>query len=653
MDHRALLSRIKNAIAILTPVIWLIILPYLFYRKQLSILESYYQWDGFLGLLFLGLIFLILIDGLLTWYLKNQTSIADQIAAFVIETYFSLAFVFLILILAISLDPWLRTPLILRFYEIIGYFWVVIGGVIFFLARHKNPVLFQSRQGIWRLFRHFFSKRIFTIILLIAILLLGFYLRMQNIGNFSPSVDEFPHFKNAIFILEGNLVEYRRAYWTVTMPVAASFKLFGINVYNARVPMVILNLAAMIPLYYFMRGFGRWTGILAVFLYAVNPSIVSMSQLTRDYAPASIFIYWVFFLTADFLRSDLKHGIRSVLFSQKWKLITLFLIFIFAYLDQKSISSVIIANFVAFVFVFAIKMVGEYSKGRKKLGAALGLAVVVISIMLLFAGKFHISEIEVTTKYLEILTTNQFANWSYFFPSISILLIGYMFFEIGRYFFSNKKQKEHVFFYLSFLFFGLLVYTTLFLFTGRLGARARYFVVFVYYLLPIAAIVLIRAFNWLVRNFQTGNIPPTLVITAALFLFCVNFPALKKNSEFSIGYNPITNTPHYDYSAGYEYLEANYVEGEAVVSDQIHKYDYINDRFLQESDVINLKPYTKNEMTFDQLVASHARGWVVKSKNSGLKPPNFQFNDFQLSEYKVEFIGIFNDDLAIWRWEKE
>lgn len=653
MIQNSIFARISQIAQVIVPLNWLAILPFLFHRELFDFSDSTYSKLGYVSLLLFSLFFFILVEGLSKKQSDDNPTVIKRVFDLLISVYFPVVIITLIISLAIALDPWLRTSLVLRMIELIGYF-AIVGGLVFYIVtRGKFSNLMGEKSNAWSEVGRLFSKRLPKMLLIGSIIIIGFYFRLENIGNFSPTVDEFPHFRNAIYILEGTQVEYSRAYWTVTMPVAISFKLFGISETTGRVPMAILNMLATIPLYFFMKRFGQWIAIFALFLYAVNPSIITMGQLTRDYAPAPIFIFWVYFLTTDLLEAEISSGFRKFIRDQKWKILILFLIFVFIFLDQKSISGVVIANFAVFTLVFLFKALREYENGRKKLFTVIGVGLFVLAGLLFSSKKFQLDGIFLVTKYWEVLITNRFANWSYFIPWVSFGLLIYILFVLVLYFFPSKQKVDHVLFYILLVFIGLMVYSTFFLFTGELSARMRYYVVFVYYLLPVTAIVSQKLVNWLPGSIKSESVYRNLAFATMFFLLFINLPALKSIFEFRFGQNPISNSPHYDYSVGYEYLETHFRVGEVVVSDQIHKYDLIRERFLPEVDVINLKPFTEFEMTFDDLVLGASRGWVVKSKNNGLKPHDFKFETFTLESYDFEFVGIFSDDIAIWKFHKQ
>lgn len=136
-----------------------------------------------------------------------------------------------------------------------------------------------------------------TIALLLAVItLMGAWLRVDNLGIRSFSVDEVLHVFAARSLndtgrptLPGG-EPYHRAY-PVTWAVAAAFARFGESEAAARLPIAVAGVAT-IPAVFALGAalFGPATGLAAAFLLAASPDAVAMSRFVRMYAPAQLLV---------------------------------------------------------------------------------------------------------------------------------------------------------------------------------------------------------------------------------------------------------------------------------------------------------------------------------------------------------------------------
>jgi hypothetical protein len=141
------------------------------------------------------------------------------------------------------------------------------------------------------------------LLVLLALLAIGLVLRTWNLAELPPYADELLHLETAKSIVHGqplNSVVYLRSLYTVTIPVAISLLLFGVNLWSARFAGVIVNSLAVIPLYLLGRRINKFVALLAVGLYATNPWIIAVSRNVREYAYYSFFFYLVAWVMLKF-----------------------------------------------------------------------------------------------------------------------------------------------------------------------------------------------------------------------------------------------------------------------------------------------------------------------------------------------------------------
>lgn len=135
------------------------------------------------------------------------------------------------------------------------------------------------------------------VFLVSAGLVLAALLRVFNLGSLFPAVDEYYHLIAAKQIVEGAALDavYPRGLWIVTLPVAAALRVFGYQLWAARLVGVVFNVLAIIPLYMLTRKINRPVAALACLLYATSPWIITFARVAREYAYYPFYFYWIIY----------------------------------------------------------------------------------------------------------------------------------------------------------------------------------------------------------------------------------------------------------------------------------------------------------------------------------------------------------------------
>ncbi len=134
-----------------------------------------------------------------------------------------------------------------------------------------------------------------------AVLALG--LRLINLGTANPAVDEYFHLAAARQLVEGASLGsvYSRGLWIVTLPVSLAFRMFGYQLWAARLAGALVNVLGIWPLYLRARRINRPVAVLSVLLYVTSPWITTFARLTREYAYYPVFAYWIILGMVSFL----------------------------------------------------------------------------------------------------------------------------------------------------------------------------------------------------------------------------------------------------------------------------------------------------------------------------------------------------------------
>ncbi len=265
--------------------------------------------------------------------------------------------------------------------------WIVIGvGTTFTLVK-----IFQNQFArAWKS-NPFFEKdilgkraRLKTIIILSLCFVLGLAIRLINLDGFPPYVDEYITTHNIFRLLNGFPFEWKRAFPTVGIPVLVSFKLFGINLWAARFPMVVINLIAIIPLYFLGKKINRNVGLISVALYTINPWIIAVSRTVREYAVLPLY----YFVSAVFLIDLLEWEnttIKSYLRKNAWKMLILGLILVNAVYDKQSILKIVIINFGVFGILLLLKTLKSKTPTKVKV-TSLIVSIVIFTLLVIVSS---------------------------------------------------------------------------------------------------------------------------------------------------------------------------------------------------------------------------------------------------------------------------
>jgi hypothetical protein len=133
---------------------------------------------------------------------------------------------------------------------------------------------------------------------ILGLTLAALLLRAFNLGAVFPAVDEYYHLIAARQLVQGAALSavYERGLWLVTVPISEAFRIFGFQVWAARLTGAIFNSLAIIPLYVLTRRINRPIAVLSCAIYAISPWIVTFGRVAREYAFYPFYFYWIVYL---------------------------------------------------------------------------------------------------------------------------------------------------------------------------------------------------------------------------------------------------------------------------------------------------------------------------------------------------------------------
>ncbi|MFN2195334.1 MAG: hypothetical protein ACK2UW_04340 [Anaerolineales bacterium] len=509
------------------------------------------------------------------------------------------------------------------------------------------PVLGPLLQGIWRQGLFFWG-------LLAGIVLLGLLLRLWNLDALPPFTDEYRHLGTARLLLEGtplSQIAYRRSLYTVTLPVFASFKLFGMSLWSARFAVVCLHMLAVIPLVLITLRINQAVALLAAALYLFSPWLVATSRLVREYAVYPFFFFltaWLMLRLYDSLPEDLvlRRDLRRLLTPANLVLAVL-LVFVLVYafiIDSQSTFRVVAALYPAFLVLLLLKLDWREQANRTLGLGLLALAVLALVLVLIRSGgvNFQISG-QLNTYFLTLLYEQPPQQWYFQRPIISLLILALAVLSVGWVTRSSRAQL------LLFLVYGVIL--LLFVFFSVKGEKPRYGVSLGYWHVFIMAAGLYAALLVLRRWLR-----PALagMAAAVMLLFFWNIPqSFVPALHTASGYAPITEEFHANLDPSYAYLRLHAEPGDALVTADLFQM-YLDWRRGLDFAAVYLYEYDHPETTqrIYDAIAAYPHGWIVLDYRRGyLWSQPLPFEDFDYAGKHVEFLD-WHGDQYLFHWSE-
>ncbi len=485
-------------------------------------------------------------------------------------------------------------------------------------------------------------------VLIGGIAVLALFLRLPNLGGPYPAVDEYYHLIAARQILEGAALSsvYQRSLWLVTFPVLLSLKLFGYHLWAARLPGLIFNVLAILPLYLLTRRINRPVAVLSVLLYATSPWIVTFARIAREYAYYPFFFFWVILGMVAFIEY-IPHGLVMLrdwnkLLTAKVVLLGLALVVppLFAiFADPLSTFKTIVIAYVVFAGFLLARFDFPDRSNWPFLGAA-GIALVIAAFAVYGQEKIRIvSALAFNPVPVSYFVPDPQQQW-YYGQLVPLVIVGL----IGALLSSYLLRRTN--FILLFMF-------------GLYGAGVAFFAVLsktffhTRHLLTTQLwfIVLLAAALYLLWKVISASIPwkgryANAVLAGVLALSVINWQQLVTPVVSTNPDNPISEDYLHDMSEVQAYMLGHVQAQDVLISTVYGLYASWVEQPRFESQY-RITTETPHEQIL-ALMAQHQSGWLVidqiRLAMSGLSPREFAGNP------DVEYIGLFGDE-NVWHWQ--
>ena len=480
-------------------------------------------------------------------------------------------------------------------------------------------------------------------LVIVLVMTLAFLLRVINLENLFPGVEEYNHLLAAKQILQGTPITdvYQRSLWTVTLPVTWAFRVLGVELWSARLVGVVFNVLAILPLYLVARKIARPVALLSILLFATSPWVIAVSRVVREYGYYPFYYYWTFYIMVLFLERLLD----QITLRRDWRVLTrpallglaplLLLPVLYALVvDRTSTFVLILIAYAAFTLLAFIKM--GLANGRN-LAVFLFVAVLVVAGLALRYQRMPVS-LGFTPAVLGYFFSNPPQQW--YFGRMALVTLAGVMGSVWLGFWVRRSNFIPLF--LLTVFGGFLC---AFLFSTVNSFGARHVSTTQLWFIPLVALGLYVTWEFLkTLPLSTGS-RTLLVLLLALTTFNIQQTLLPITSR-APGM-VITEEFHRDLSRVQAHLLSKMREGDALISSRIYtRYvDWVDEPVFRAEYLFEI---TTTYADLSAFMDQYDSGWIVIDK-SRLDSAAFPVSDTLSGDGRITFVGEFDDEL-VWRW---
>jgi hypothetical protein len=487
--------------------------------------------------------------------------------------------------------------------------------------------------------------------ILTGVLILALLLRIFNLDGLPPYADEYAHLLAAKDLLNGVSLSdvYQRSLMVVTWPVVLSFRVFGMDLWAARLPGVLFNVLAILPLYLIMKRINRPVAVLAGLLYATSPWIIAVARNVREYAFYPFYFYWLVYamilfvmdFPARFVFSDYKKLLTSRLIALGS--VILLPVAYALFIDNMSTFKVFLMVYPAFGIVLLSKM--DLSSRLNRIVIGILMIVLLLAIYGLMAG----GVIAAIQPQFDSYPSNYFlfnARQQWYFNRSAVIPVIAMF---GAVLLGLRLRRRNFLpaFWVTVLLASIIFF---FLFFDHYF-RPRYVLSVEFWLIPVLACGLFVFWTGM-RSFLPSQIARITVLVLLLLVSFNPSQTLLPTLYESIGYMPITEEYHDDVAHAQSYL-LDRVDGENVLISTVYGH-YV--KFLGAPVFRETYPYDRSykdpQGYVRSIIQQHESGWIVLDDRRYLLSKPLPLKSIDVDGKTVVFDGIFAGQY-IWHWGVE
>lgn len=478
-------------------------------------------------------------------------------------------------------------------------------------------------------------------LLLLAILILAFILRVWNAGKLGLVVDEQFTFETARNVAENFSFKffdssYYYRGWPYTILVAISFLIFGVSEFSLRLPGVILGTVTIIPAYYLMKSIlTKKPALVGSFILAVFGLHIYYSTYARHYILASFLLVLSLYYTFRFFQSNFK--------KYKWSSFISTALMIF------TLKELLLVPVFYLVFILLIKKLRV--DFVKDISWILGYSLPIIATIPMPHLVSSVDEFTLTIPSSSISPLFKLLPWinswlvqqegKYFFIEViskhlPVLIIMLSIFMIVALYFSLRYRKEMI---------VLLAPLLIFISMNLIGRSKPWTIRQMSFLFPLFVIFSIIAV------FSLVNKKETKIILGIILLFGISSPILlieahnmNYGTELKGTIFQLTSAEgeYPDYKTPVDYLLENLEEGDIVISDNSISKAYL----FRNVDAIYLSDLNEQSdmLLITEFIKNNDRVWILNTiinNNRGhfKKRQGLVRQFLEANEDKVVYIG--------------
>ena len=485
-------------------------------------------------------------------------------------------------------------------------------------------------------------------ILLFSLLILTLLLRVFNLGNLFPAVDEYYQLIAAKQIVQGVALSsvYQRSLWVVTVPVSFAMRIFGNELWAARLVGVLFNVLAILPLYFLMRKINRPIAVLACLLYATSPWIITFARVVREYAYYPFYFYLIILGMVSLLE-----GVpEGFIFRRDWKIIfkprvgLLGIALMFPpiyglYIDPLSTFSLVILAYFAFG-IFILKKINFKDRLNLLILALISSGILIGGYKVLERLSGLISQIPKFNPFpIEYFFPNPQQQWYFnrlaIIPVIGLLATLLLCFLIRR---MNFVPLFLITLYGIFLGF-FIFFSKTFFHTRHLSTTELWYIL-------LAAIGLYMVWSLLYSLLSFKGRAAKILLSAVLGISILNpqqilLPSVSNNPDM-----PISEDYYHDMSLVQAFM-LKHAEGNEVLVSTIYGLYATWEGEPKFQTIYRITSQSSKSQVFS-IVNQNQSGWIVIDRIR-LDQASMTIKDFSGKD-QIEYMGLFGDQY-VWHWQ--
>jgi hypothetical protein len=421
----------------------------------------------------------------------------------------------------------------------------------------------------------------------------------------------------------------------------------------SRLPMVLINMLAIFPLYALTRKINRQVGMISVLLFVLSPWGMAVARTVRDYAVIPLFFYLAALSLVDLLDWE-GQGILRYLRRNSLRILLAGAILGYAFYDKTSTLKVVVAEYAIFGLLVCLKVFKNHPpRWVVFLLPALGIVILVMAVF--YSGLVHRYQIsgtlvyQVAGTYWLSLVEGGLRQW-YMLGALGFVILALALFQTARAIFRPTSKADLVSLFFMFSFTALLIYLTFFLVNPRVPERVRYGILMEYWYIPVVAIVLFSVYRLFLLVKHKALRLALILFTGLSF---INVPAINKVLTYPGGGSfPVTGEKHYLVQSAYDFLVRNSTAEDVLVSDVIHRYDELSGRQLPV-EMISFFSLTRDQnLTPLNVIEDNPQGWIALTPNARSEDFGMQMMDFEQVGKHVSYLGEMGE-VYLWHWDDD